>query len=50
MLSMSNDLRQLDLNIDFIVLDVRNNKERQLPLIKGINIYSIDITESIERI
>lgn len=49
-LKLANDIRCMDFNIEFIVLDVRKNKEIPLPKIEGISIYPIDITVMIEAI
>lgn len=37
-------------NIDFIVIDARQNKSKKLPNVAGLKIYSIDTSELIETI
>ena len=44
---MSNDIRQMEHVIDFVVLDVRGDKSIELPPIEGITLYPVDITEPI---
>lgn len=41
----SNDLRTMNFSIEFVAIDIRKNKENELPKIEGLHIYPIDISE-----
>lgn len=44
---MDGDIREMNYSIDFVVLDLRMNKEKKLPKIEGIIVYQIDPKKNI---
>jgi hypothetical protein len=40
--SLSNNVRTMEYNVDFIVIDARRNKSKRLPNIAGLRIYPIN--------
>lgn len=48
MVSMSNDVRVMDCNPEFIVVDIRGNKTKKLGMIKGIRIFEVNTNDLIE--